>query len=147
PSAVIVAKIFPFSRKSGCPICVPSTASVSLSAIRLNVSAVNIMDSYLEMDFRLHEGHPLRDDCKRNEIVSEKAAEVVDGFVIDLIDAQSEAANSIFRHDFAFESMDSLDEIVKLFEEAGVIRLRVHPGDNFAGKPASFVVRVENFEI
>ena len=55
---------------------------------------------------------------------------------------------SFFRNEFAFERVESLDDVMQLLNERGVRNLiGPDPGERFAGKPAAFVVGIEDFEI
>jgi len=47
-------------------------------------------------DFELHEGHAFGHDGKRDEIRAQEGTQILDEFVIDLIDAEGEAVDGVF---------------------------------------------------
>jgi len=52
------------------------------------------------------------------------------------------------RYQFTLLRVDLLNKVVELFEEPRIVELfRPNAGEDLAGKPASFVVRVEEFEV
>src|SRR6516162_7718384 len=66
----------------------------------------------------------------------------------DFVDSEAESMSSVVRHQLALLRVDLLNKVVELFEEPRIVELfRPNAGEDLAGKPASFVVRVEEFEV
>ena len=100
------------------------------------------------MEFELHEGHAFWNDCKRDEVRAEKLTEIIDGLVIDFIDAQGQPINIAFGDEFAFQSTYPLDEVVESFQKRCVAYLfRTDTSDSLSREPATFVVLVKDFEV
>ena len=100
-----------------------------------------------EYEFELHEGHAFGNDGEGDEAVGKEFSQVVDGGIIDLVDAEGEAMSSVRGDELAFVGVDLLDDVMQLFEEVFIRHLGAGAGDGIAGEPASLVVRVENLEV
>jgi hypothetical protein len=98
-------------------------------------------------DFRLHECHTLGDDDDGDEISGKKVPDVIDQFVIDLVDAEGQAMDTIGSNQLAFQCVEFFDEIVKFFKKRGVVQFGADLYHGIARKPAALVVGVENLEI
>jgi hypothetical protein len=97
--------------------------------------------------FKLHKSHAFGDDNEGNKTGTKKFAEIVDCGAVDSVDTKRQAMRPAIGNKFALIGMHFLDDVMQLFQEGGVCKIRARAGQRLAGKPATFIVRIKNFEI
>ena len=100
-----------------------------------------------EQEFELHEGHAFGDDGEGDEAVRQELTQIVDGGVIDFVNAKRQAVRAVVGNEFALVGVDFLDDVVQFLEKGGVIQIGARAGQRLARKPAALVVRIKNLEI
>src|SRR5690348_10703240 len=85
-----------------------------------------------KLQFQLHEGHAFRNNDQRYKCVAQELSKVVDRFMRDLIDTQTETMVAIFGNEFAFLSMDLLNKVVQFLQKRLVLEVfGSDPGECF----------------
>src|SRR5262249_42730841 len=84
----------------------------------------------------------------RDKVIAEEVTQVVHEFVIDFVDTEAEAVDTIFGYQFALQSVHPFNKVVETFKKCAVTRLLgANANEHFAGKPAPFIVGIQDLEI
>ena len=76
-----------------------------------------------KVDFELHERHAFGNHDQGNEAATKECAQVINGFMIDFVDAQRQAVRAFVRDELAFEGANFLDDVVEFFEKCRVVEM------------------------